>query len=279
MVVARPGDPSTGHAALSGAAVITGAGSGIGEAVALRAARRGMPVVVVDVDAERTEAVARAIADSGGDALAVPTDVRDAESVDTLAEVAYSRFARVGLLVNNAGVESLGALWELPADEWRRVMAVNIDGAFHGIRSFLPRMGADPGPSHVVTTTSVGGIGTLAGMGAYGVSKHAVQQMTETLYLECAREFPQIRVSAFVPGHVSTRIFDDVEAGPHAGDAVDHWRSEIRAKGMTADEAARIFFDGVDRGDFWIRTHPETYARLAERRARLLAGALSPDFG
>ncbi|QDQ96245.1 SDR family NAD(P)-dependent oxidoreductase [Tomitella fengzijianii] len=262
-----------------GAAVITGAGSGIGAAVARRAAARGMPVVLADLSAERIEAVATAITDAGGDALTVPTDVADPDSVEALAEAAYARHERVGLLVNNAGVESLGSLWELPVDEWRRVMSVNIDGAFHGIRSFVPRMGADPGPSRVVVTTSVGGIGTLAGMGAYGVSKHAVQQMTETLHLECAQAFPQIGVSAFVPAHVTTRIFEDVAPSAHAGAAVDHWRTQLRQKGMTADEAARIFFDGVDRGDFWICTHPDVYSRLAGRRAQLLAEALPPDYG
>ncbi|WP_182358859.1 SDR family NAD(P)-dependent oxidoreductase [Tomitella gaofuii] len=262
----------------AGAAVITGAGSGIGAAIARRAAARGMPVVLADVSAERLEAVARAITDEGGDALAVPTDVTDPCSVDALADAAYARHGRVALLVNNAGVESLGALWDLPVDEWRRVMSVNIDGAFHGIRSFVPRMGADPRPSRVVTTTSVGGIGTLAGMGAYGVSKHAAQQMTETLHLECAQRFPQVGVSAFVPAHVTTRIFEDVAHSTHAGESVDHWRTQLREKGMSADEAARIFFDGVDRGDFWICTHPDVYARIAGRRARLLAEALPPDF-
>ncbi|GAA4804292.1 SDR family NAD(P)-dependent oxidoreductase [Tomitella cavernea] len=262
----------------TGAAVVTGAGSGIGAAIARRAAARGMPVVLADVSAERIEAVARVITDAGGDALTVPTDVADPGSVESLADAAYARHDRVALLINNAGVESLGRLWELPVDEWRRVMSVNIDGAFHGIRSFVPRMGADSRPSRVVTTTSVGGIGTLAGMGSYGVSKHAVQQMAETLYLECAETFPQIGVSAFVPAHVTTRIFEDVASSAHADEAADHWRTQLREKGMTADEAARIFFEGADRGDFWICTHPDVYARLAGRRATLLTEALPPDF-
>lgn len=260
----------------TGAAVVTGAGSGIGEAIARRAARRGMPVVLADVAADRIARVADELTAAGHRAVAVPTDVADAASVDALADAAYGRFGAVGLLAANAGIEALGELWTLPADEWRRVMSVNIDGAFHCVRSFVPRMGADPRPSRVVVTTSVGGIGTTPGMGAYGTSKHAAQQLAETLHLECAQAFPQVGVSAFVPAHVRTRIFEDVADSPHAGTAADHWRTELREKGMAPDEAARLFFDGVDAGDFWIVTHPESFERLAGRRSRLLAGALTP---
>lgn len=258
-------------------AVVTGAGSGIGEAIARRAAARGMAVVLADISAERLGPIADDLAADGHDVLAVPTDVTDAESVDALAQAAYDRYGRVSLLANNAGIESLGKLWEIPPGEWRRVMAVNIDGAFHGVRSFVPRMSADPRPSRVVITTSVGGIGTTPGMGPYGVSKHAAQQLAETLYLECAESFPHVAVSAFVPAHVATRIFDDVADRAHAADAAEHWRGALRTKGMTPEDAARIYFEGVDAGRFWITTHPESFERLAGKRSRLLGGALRPD--
>ncbi|MDG3008961.1 SDR family NAD(P)-dependent oxidoreductase [Rhodococcus sp. D2-41] len=261
----------------SGVAVVTGAGSGIGEAIARRAAARGMGVALADVAADRIDAIARELTDAGHDVIAVPTDVTDPASVEALADAAYERFGQVSLLANNAGVESLGNLWEIAPQEWDRLTSVNIDGVFHAIRAFVPRMGADPRPSHVVNTTSVGGIGTTPGMGAYAVSKHGAQAMTECLYLECAGAFPQITVSAFVPAQVSTRIFEDLAPDENTGDAVEYWRSELREKGMTPDQAAGIFFDGVDRKDFWIITHPESFERLAGRRSRLLAGALAPD--
>ena len=260
-----------------GVAVVTGAGSGIGAGIARRAAARGMQVVLADISAGRIDAIARELAHSGHEAVAVPTDVTDPESVDALADAAYERFGHVTLLANNAGLESLGNLWEIPPGEWRRLVSVNVDGVFHGIRSFVPRMGADPRPSSVVNTTSVGGIGTTPGMGAYTASKHAAQQMTECLYLECAEAFPQIRISAFVPAHVSTRIFEDVRPVENTADAVEYWRGQLRDKGMTPEDAARIFFDGVDREDFWILTHPEAFDRIAGRRSRLLAEALRPD--
>lgn len=257
--------------------VITGAGSGIGAAIAARAATRGMAVVLADRDRDRLTAVADPLIEAGAQVLSVITDVTDPGAVDALADSVYDRFGHVSLLVNNAGVESLGRLWQISPAEWRRAMAVNVDGIFHGVRSFVPRMGADPRPSRVVNTTSVGGIGTLAGMGLYGVGKHAAQQLTETLYLECAEDFPQVAVSVFCPAHVRSRIFDDVPATAHNAEAAAHWQGQLRDKGMDAGEAARIFFDGVDAGRFWIVTHPEIFDRIAGGRSRLLAERLRPD--
>lgn len=258
-------------------AVITGAGSGIGAALCERAAGRGMTVVAADIDPERLKTVADPLIAAGAEVVTAAVDVTDADAVDALADTVYDRFGHVSLLVNNAGVESLGRLWQISPAEWRAAMAVNVGGIFHGVRSFVPRMGADPRPSRVVNTTSVGGIGTLAGMGLYGVGKHAAQQLTETLYLECAADFPQIAVSVFCPAHVRSRIFDDLPAADHNTEAAAHWQGQLREKGMDAGEAARIFFDGVDEGRFWILTHPEIFDRIAGGRARLLAERLRPD--
>ncbi|MDV7076555.1 SDR family NAD(P)-dependent oxidoreductase [Gordonia amicalis] len=257
-------------------AVVTGAGSGIGESAARRAAELGMNVVLADISAPRVDAVAADLRADGHAALAVPSDVRDAAAVDALADAAYAEFGAVTVLLNNAGLESLGFTWEVPADEWRRVIDVNLLGVFHGIRSFVPRMGADPRPSHIVNTCSVGGIAITPRMTAYAASKHGVQALTESLYLECAEAFPQIAVSVFSPGQVATRIFEDApDRGETAVDA-EFWRDQIR-EGMSPDTAAELLFDGIARDDFWILTHPGSFERLASRRARVLSGKLRPD--
>lgn len=257
-------------------AVVTGAGSGIGESAARRAAELGMNVVLADISAPRVDAVAADLRADGHAALAVPTDVRDADAVDALADAAYAEFGAVTVLLNNAGLESLGFTWEVPADEWRRVINVNLLGVFHGIRSFVPRMGADPRPSHIVNTCSVGGITITPRMTAYAASKHGVQALTESLYLECAEAFPQIAVSVFSPGQVATRIFEDApDRGETAVDA-EFWRDQIR-EGMSPDTAAELLFEGIARDDFWILTHPGSFERLASRRARVLSGKLRPD--
>ncbi|QCQ92512.1 SDR family NAD(P)-dependent oxidoreductase [Rhodococcus sp. SGAir0479] len=257
-------------------AVVTGAGSGIGESAARRAAALGMNVVLADISADRLDAVAADLHADGHAALAVPTDVRDPAAVDALADAAYAEFGSVTVLLNNAGLESLGFTWEIPSDEWRRVIDVNLLGVFHGIRSFVPRMGADPRPSHIVNTCSVGGIAITPRMTAYAASKHGVQALTECLYLECAEVHPQIAVSVFSPGQVATRIFED--APDHDASAADagFWREQIR-EGMTPDTAAKLLFDGIASDDFWILTHPESFERLAAKRARVLSEQLRPD--
>ncbi|NKZ80273.1 SDR family NAD(P)-dependent oxidoreductase [Prescottella equi] len=257
-------------------AVVTGAGSGIGEGAARYATSLGMNVVLADVAAERLDAVAADLRADGAAVLAMPTDVRDAAAVDALAEAAYAEFGEVTVLLNNAGLESLGFTWEVPADEWRRVIDVNLLGVFHGIRSFVPRMGADPRPSHIVNTCSVGGIAITPRMTAYAASKHGVQALTESVYLECAEAFPQIAVSVFSPGQVATRIFEDAPVHEQTAADAGFWRDQIR-EGMTADEAAKLLFDGIARDDFWILTHPESFERLASKRARVLGEKLRPD--
>lgn len=257
-------------------AVVTGAGSGIGESAARRAAALGMQVVLADVSADRLEAVTADLRAGGHTALAVPTDVRDAAAVDALADAAYAEFGSVTVLLNNAGLESLGFTWEVPADEWRRVIDVNLLGVFHGIRSFVPRMGADPSPSHIVNTCSVGGIAITPRMTAYAASKHGVQALTECLYLECAEAYPQIAVSVFSPGQVATRIFEDAPVHDASASDAGFWRDQIR-EGMTSDAAAKLLFDGIASDDFWILTHPEAFERLASKRAQVLSEQLRPD--
>ncbi|CAM2998583.1 SDR family NAD(P)-dependent oxidoreductase [Prescottella defluvii] len=256
--------------------VVTGAGSGIGASAARYAASLGMNVVLADISAERLDAVAADLRADGAAVLAVPTDVTDAAAVEALADAAYGEFGSVTLLLNNAGLESLGFTWEVPADEWRRVIDVNLNGVFHGIRSFVPRMGADPRPSHIVNTCSVAGVAITPRMTAYAASKHGVQALTESLYLECAQVFPQIAVSVFSPAQVATRIFEDVPAHDATVADAGYWREQI-SEGMIPDDAAKLLFDGISRDDFWILTHPEAFERLASKRARVLSGKLRPD--
>lgn len=269
-------------------AVITGAGSGIGYALAWHAAGLGMNVVVADVDEDRLRQVRDELDVRGTTVLAVPTDVSDAASVDALADAAYGSFGSVGLLVNNAGIESAGWIWEMTPEHWHRVQHVNAGGVFHGIRSFVPRMGADPMPSNIVNIASVAAVGSGTMNAAYFASKHAVLSMSESLYLECAEEFPQVSVSVVCPAAVSTRIFTD--ANPDASetvrshDAVDsaasrtltRMRGHLRDEGITAAEAARHIVDGAAGGRFWIATHPGRFTAIAGSRARMLTDLTPP---
>ena len=167
-------------------AVVTGAGSGIGLALAERFAREGMKVVIADIESEALRAAAESIGVTGADVLAVETDVSQWESVQRLADAAYERFAAVHVVCNNAGVGGtgvfVGGIWERDPAEWQWVMGVNLWGVIHGVHAFLPRMLRAGHEGHIVNIASAAGI--VQGDGMYGVSKHAVVALSESVYTQ-----------------------------------------------------------------------------------------------
>ena len=263
-----------------GVAVVTGAGSGIGEGIARAAASLGMKVVVADIDAGRLERVAAAIRAQGGVALSVATDVADAASVAALAAVTRERFGDVRLLVNNAGIEVAGYTWDLSALDWERALRVNVLGVIHGARSFLPRMIEAGTPAYVANLSSLGGLSMSAWQAPYIVSKHAVLSFSECLSLELQLEAPHVHVSAVLPGPVKTRILEDAPQGSGPGPASRHMalmKQLLAANGMAPDEAARLILEGVAARRFWVSTHPEMTAQMAAARAQYLADQATPS--
>ena len=214
-----------------GVAVVTGAGSGIGAALVRRAAAEGMTVVLADIAAERIQAAATAITGAGGKAHAVVTDVTDPGSVARLAEYTLEHAGAPTLLANNAGIESLGPLWEFSPERWRQVQAVNVDGVFYGVRSFLPAMIEAGGARHVLNTSSIGGISVGGFMTPYIVSKHAVRALSECLSIELEQVAPRIRVHVLLPGPVDTNIFRDAMSTD--SDGVARRMSELGPKNLS----------------------------------------------
>jgi NAD(P)-dependent dehydrogenase (short-subunit alcohol dehydrogenase family) len=208
-------------------AVITGAGSGIGAAMALRFGAAGMKVVVSDIALDAAQAVVAKLALLGVEACAVRTDVADAAQVEALAEAAYARFGAVHLLCNNAGVVPAGRhrmVWEYPLEDWHWANSVNYMGVVHGIRSFVPRMLAAGAEGHVVTTASIQGLVSAAGSVTYGAAKHAAVAITEALYAGLIERQAPIGVTLLCPGVVNTRIYESernrpAEFQPDAGAA------------------------------------------------------------
>jgi NAD(P)-dependent dehydrogenase (short-subunit alcohol dehydrogenase family) len=164
-------------------AVITGAGSGIGRAIAERSVQEGMVVVAADIDETsiaRTEAELRAL---GGKVLAVKTDVSKRSDVEVLAQRALDAFGGVHLLVNNAGVGAGGTPWEATWGDWEWVLSVNLWGVIHGIKVFTPIMLAQDTDCHIVNTASVAGLTVVGSSAPYAANKHAVVALSESLYL------------------------------------------------------------------------------------------------
>lgn len=262
-----------------GVAVITGAASGIGEGLARYAAECGMKLVLADIAEQRLNAVADAIRDTGSEVLAVPTDVSQAAALDNLADRAFERFGEVRLLINNAGIETLGFTWELPAELWDKTLNINIHGAVHGVRAFAPRMIASGKPGFIANTASIGGLGTMPIQTSYIMSKHAMIAFSECLLMEMEIKQAPIQVSAILPGPVATRIFEDSE---HSHDDVANFhrlamKSMLDAQGMSGYEAAQQILPQIAQGQFWVSTHPDITQQFAANRAAHLSSLARPS--
>jgi 1-deoxy-11beta-hydroxypentalenate dehydrogenase len=212
-------------------AVVTGAASGIGHALAARLAVSGARLVLADIDATALAAAATAL-----DATAIATDVSDPDAMQALAEAAGD----VELVCLNAGVlgRSMGPSWEVGAAEWDAVFAVNVGGVVNGLRAFVPRLLAAGRPAHILITASLAGLAAFPGGGAYGASKHAVIAVAEQAAL--ALSDTPVGVTVLCPALVRTAMSpegdDPADIAAEALDAVadgrfvvvaDSWRPAV----------------------------------------------------
>lgn len=258
-------------------AVVTGAGSGIGRALAQEFAAEGMGLVLADLDADALKSVVASLPEH--QILAIPTDVRQADSVHALARAAVKRFGKVHLLCNNAGVarHTGQAIWELSLDNWQILIETNVWGVIHGLRAFLPDMLAHGEPAHIVNTASMAGV--LAGCGAYGMTKHAVVNLSESLLFDLRQRGSAIGVSCLCPGLVDTAI----ASSPHDGSETpeqQQYRERIaratRTRGMAPEVVAKALMKGLREDRFYLfpgRT-PAEEASLQARLAAVLAERL-----
>jgi NAD(P)-dependent dehydrogenase (short-subunit alcohol dehydrogenase family) len=185
-------------------ALVTGAGRGIGAAVAARLAADGLALVLADRHAESLAVVAGELTRRGTEVLAAPVDVSDAAAVQRLVDDGVARFGRLDCAVNNAGVTGPQApLAEYPDEAFWRVQRVNVGGVLNCLRAELPQMVAQGGGA-VVNMTSGAGFRGVAGSAAYVASKHAVIGLTRTAAVEYAAH--GVRVNAVAPGLVMTRL-------------------------------------------------------------------------
>jgi NAD(P)-dependent dehydrogenase (short-subunit alcohol dehydrogenase family) len=267
-------------------AVVTGAASGIGRAMAERFAREGMKLVLADIQEQPLVEVRDAIARGGAEAVAVPTDVSRWEAVDALARRAFEAFGAAHVVCNNAGVASGGFTWETPEADWSWVLGVNLWSVIHGVRAFVPRLIAQ-GEGHVVNTGSIAGLVTAPGMGCYCATKHAVVAISECLHHDLAIcGHAGVKVSVVCPAWVKTAIADAgrnrpasaprPEPTPQAQVLEGMVRSAI-AGGIPPAQVADQVLDAVVNERFWVLTHPET-KKAVERRLRGAVEGKNPAF-
>jgi NAD(P)-dependent dehydrogenase (short-subunit alcohol dehydrogenase family) len=264
-------------------AVVTGAASGIGRALAEAFAAAGSAVVVADLDGPGAEAVAAGIRTSGGEAEAMVVNVADASAVDRLAAGTLARFGRVDVLCNNAGVSTFNLLRDQTLDDWRWVFDVNLWGVVHGLQSFVPIMRSQGTPGHIVNTASVAGLlSGVAFIGPYAATKVAVVSISETLVQELAIDQTPIGVSVLCPSSVDTRVMESERGRPpelgveQRTEVAESVRLAIRdsftgPSGLTPAAVAARVLAAIRARQFWIITHSGERPAVDARVAGMLA--------
>lgn len=278
-------------------AVVTGAGSGMGMAFALRLAAEGMKVVAADIQDDALAATVESLSGGGHDVLGVQTDVADPDSVRRLADAAYERFGAVHVLCNNAGVEGYldGPIWAATPRDWEWTVGVNFWSVVHGVQTFVPRMLAAGEPGHVVNTCSMTSVVSAGNM--YGITKHAVLALTEVLAADLAKRGAPIGVTALCPGIIATNLFRgsrnrpvtlqeaDSEAATdglpadrdsRAGLEVRERMHAMLAAGMPPAQVAALVADAIRTGAPYLLTDHDWDDRIISRHQAILAGAVGP---
>jgi NAD(P)-dependent dehydrogenase (short-subunit alcohol dehydrogenase family) len=277
-----------------GTAVITGAASGFGLEASRLAARRGMRVVMADVQADALEAAAAEIRGRGATVLPFRLDVSKAAEVDALGAATRQAFGVPSFVFNNAGVGGGGLIWEHTARDWDWVIGVNLLGVAHGVRVFTPMMleaaAADPAwRGHIVNTASMAGLLNAPNMGVYNASKHAVVSLSETLYQDLSLVTEQVRAHVLCPYFVPTGIHrsERNRPGALADPGARPTRSQIVAQAMSdravtrgkvsAAQVAQFVFDALEADRFYIYSHPGSLAGVQVRMEDVMSGRNPSD--
>lgn len=260
-------------------AVITGAASGIGYALAEKFANEGMNIVLADIEQDALDIAVKKVSNIGVESFGINIDVMHKDSVDYLFNESVKAFSKVHILCNNAGVASTvvaDGIWELDEKDWDWVLGVNFYGTLYGIQSFVPHMINHKEEGHVLNTISLAGI--LPGEAIYGVSKHAALALSESLWQGLRNIKSNIGASVLCPGFVNTNIIesnrnrpDHLSSSNKTNFILKKLASSVLKRGKEPDEIADTTFDAIKQNHFYILPHTSYDDMIKERFSRILA--------
>ncbi len=274
-------------------AVITGAGSGIGLSLAERCAVEGMKVVLADIDERFLKRANRRMEKLGATYLIIKTDVSKLEDMEVLAEKTLENFGAVHLLFNNAGVSNTKFFWNYTLNDWKWQIGVNLWGVIYGLHVFVPIMRNQDTECHIINTASMEGLLSGSGPGGaiYGLTKHAIVSLSESMRTELTQTKSKIKVSVLCPGWVSTKIyFSDAHRQDEYRDSLEDTFDEEKIEDsqskfqaireisppMACEDVAEIVFKAIRRRKFYILTHSD---QLMKDGVQLRFGEIFRAFG
>jgi NAD(P)-dependent dehydrogenase (short-subunit alcohol dehydrogenase family) len=262
-------------------AVVTGAASGIGLALADALRERDVALVLADRDTATLAEAAVGLSERGGRVIAVETDVSRFDDVEQLAARAFDHFGRVDLVCNVAGVShEFAPLWEFDATDWQWVMDVNLQSVVNGVRAFVPKL-IERKRGHIVNMASLAGLTTIPFNGPYNVSKHAIVALTQTLRIELHHRAPGVSATVVCPGRVRTRLHESSRQRPARFEQpaglgasrrkqIEPVESSFPSDVIEASEVARTTIDGVEADRLFVLPGDHTAAFVEAAVAGLL---------
>jgi NAD(P)-dependent dehydrogenase (short-subunit alcohol dehydrogenase family) len=246
-------------------AVVTGGASGIGQGMVRAFAKRGMKLVVADLDEAALRVAVDEVIEAGGEAVGQICDVSDRDAVQALADKAIATYGKVNVLCSNAGVGIPTPVTNMKLADWKWILEVDLWGPIYGVEVFLPLI-EEAGEGHINATSSMAGLISSARMGAYNVAKHGVVALMAATERELRANKSPITASVLCPGPINTNIsFNSVTYRPgQAKPKADGEKSgqaaraiqDILEKGMDPNEVGELVANSIAEGKFWILTHP-----------------------
>lgn len=264
-------------------AVVTGAASGIGASIAKRCAEEGVKVVLADIDEKSLLNVENELRSMGAEILSVACDVSKESDIRLLANKTLETFGEVNLLFNNAGVATGTVLWENTAEDWQWALGVNLWGLIHATRIFVPMMLQQNCPCHIINTASIAGLTAAPGNGIYSSIKHAIVNISETLYYELKLANSQIDVSVVCPGFVRTQLMDSERNRPtelknssdHTTDSpqkqgIEKMLRDGVLNGIAPEQVTECIFEAIKKNKFYVFTDEESKDMIKQRMDDIL---------
>lgn len=271
--------------------VITGAANGIGKELASRFAAQGAKLSLADIDSENLAKLEKDLKGKGAEVMATVLDVSDYVAMVDFSKKTFAKFGSVDYLFNNAGVIAAGTIWELPLSDWEWVFGVNVMGVVHGIKAFVPEMMKQDKESSVINTASIAGMVVGENLPVYVSSKFAALSLTEVFDLQLQDSGSKVRAYAICPGIVQTdlknckrhrpaSLTNDNDAYYKTADykAKETTLQESFASGITVEKAVDTIFEGIEKGTFYIMTHPEYNPLVSLRVMGILKGTRPVKF-